>query len=51
MGNEDIRREFSVEHPGQVIDILALMGDSAIIFRRTGCRPKQHETDLGIRIR
>ncbi|MBP1667621.1 MAG: polA, partial [Bacteroidetes bacterium] len=28
-GTEDIRREFSVEHPGQVIDILALMGDSA----------------------
>jgi len=28
-GVEDIRREFSVEHPGQVIDILALMGDAS----------------------
>jgi DNA polymerase-1 len=28
-GIEDIKREFSVERPEQVIDILALMGDSA----------------------
>lgn len=28
-GIEDVRREFSVERPEQVIDILALMGDSA----------------------
>jgi len=28
-GVEDIRREFSVKRPGQVIDILALMGDSS----------------------
>lgn len=28
-GVEDIQREFSVNHPLQVIDILALMGDSA----------------------
>ena len=28
-GIEDIRREFSVERPGQVIDVLALMGDSS----------------------
>jgi len=28
-GVEDIKREFSVESPGQVIDILALMGDSS----------------------
>jgi DNA polymerase-1 len=28
-GVDDIRREFSVERPGQVIDILALMGDTS----------------------
>jgi DNA polymerase-1 len=28
-GVEDIQKEFSVQRPGQVIDILALMGDSA----------------------
>ena len=28
-GPEDIRREFSVQHPEQVMDILALMGDTA----------------------
>ncbi|MBN2861648.1 MAG: DNA polymerase I [Bacteroidales bacterium] len=28
-GPEDIKREFSVQHPGQVIDILALMGDAS----------------------
>jgi DNA polymerase-1 len=28
-GVEDIKREFSVERPGQVIDILALMGDTS----------------------
>jgi DNA polymerase I len=28
-GVDDIKQEFSVEHPEQVIDVLALMGDSA----------------------
>jgi DNA polymerase I len=28
-GVEDVQKEFSVERPGQVIDILALMGDTA----------------------
>ena len=28
-GVEDIKREFSVQRPEQVIDILALMGDTA----------------------
>jgi DNA polymerase-1 len=48
-GIEDIKREFSVQNPAQVIDILALWVIRPTIFPGARCRAQNgYEADLGI---